>query len=71
MVCTSPRSLAATMSMSWSPAATARQKLRPMRPKPFTPTRTVTVTSLAGGCLPTLPGQRAATGTGVGAPATG
>jgi hypothetical protein len=28
--------------MSWSPAATARQKLRPMRPKPLMPTRTVT-----------------------------
>jgi hypothetical protein len=43
IVFTSPRSLAATISMSWLLASTARQKLRPMRPKPFTPTRTVTV----------------------------
>ena len=38
-------SFTATISMSLVPAArwasTARQKLRPIRPKPFTPTRTV------------------------------
>src|SRR5688500_3958999 len=38
-------SFTATISMSVVPAArwasTARQKLRPMRPNPFTPTRTV------------------------------
>src|SRR4051794_30924931 len=36
------RSLTATISMSWPLAAAARQKLRPMRPKPLMPTRTVT-----------------------------
>src|SRR4051794_13232179 len=46
MVATSPRSLAATTSMPRSAAAlpgafTARQKLRPMRPNPLIPTRTV------------------------------
>ena len=46
MVATSPRSLNATISMSWPPACTARKKLRPMRPKPLTPTRTVTTDSL-------------------------
>src|SRR3954447_14628564 len=42
----SVRSLTPTISMSASPAAsrtrTARKKLRPMRPKPLMPTRTVT-----------------------------
>src|SRR6266536_4520201 len=42
IVRTSPRSFAATISMSWPSASAARQKLRPMRPKPFTPTRVVT-----------------------------
>src|SRR5579863_7658244 len=48
MVATSPRSFAATTSMprSPSPALTARQKLRPMRPNPLIPTRIVTVLSL-------------------------
>src|SRR5215218_1707396 len=36
------RSLTATISMSWPLAAAARQKFRPMRPKPLMPTRTVT-----------------------------
>src|SRR5688572_8726504 len=36
------RSFTATISMSWPLAAAARQKLRPMRPKPLMPTRTVT-----------------------------
>src|SRR5690606_9261660 len=38
------RSLTATTSMSAPEAWTARKKLRPMRPKPLIPTRTVTVT---------------------------
>ena len=38
----SVRSLTATISMSASPACTARKKLRPIRPKPLIPTRTVT-----------------------------
>src|SRR3954451_9383943 len=46
MVLRSPRSLAATISMSAVPwllrACTARKKLRPMRPNPLMPTRTVT-----------------------------
>ena len=42
MVLRSPRSLAATISMSAPDACTARKKLRPMRPKPLMPTRTVT-----------------------------
>src|SRR5215211_6204655 len=41
-------SFTATISMSLVPAArwasTARQKFRPIRPKPFTPTRSVTLT---------------------------
>src|SRR5699024_8170127 len=41
-VLVSVRSLTATISMSLPPAATARQKLRPIRPKPLTPTRMVT-----------------------------
>ena len=44
-VATSPRSLAATISMPAvlaAPACTARQKLRPIRPNPLMPTRTVT-----------------------------
>src|SRR3954471_20757263 len=36
------RSLTATISMSWPLAAAARQKLRPIRPNPLMPTRTVT-----------------------------
>src|SRR5659263_36355 len=36
------KSLTATISMSLDPAATARHKLRPMRPNPLTPTRIVT-----------------------------
>src|SRR5215218_8499222 len=35
------RSFTATISMSWPLAAAARQKLRPMRPNPLMPTRTV------------------------------
>src|SRR3954452_6740009 len=42
MVARSPRSLAATISMSAPLAATARKKLRPIRPNPLMPTRTVT-----------------------------
>src|SRR5579863_7156107 len=44
IVATSPRSFAATISMPRSPSAalTARQKLRPIRPKPLIPTRIVT-----------------------------
>src|SRR4051794_22709855 len=46
MVLRSPRSLAATISMSAAPwllrACTARKKLRPIRPNPLMPTRTVT-----------------------------
>src|SRR5271168_1832923 len=44
----SPRSFAATISMPRSPSAAlaARQKLRPMRPKPLIPTRIVTVLNL-------------------------
>ncbi len=42
-VALSVRSLTATISMSLPLAATARQKLRPMRPNPLTPTRMVTV----------------------------
>src|SRR5580692_4937272 len=45
IVAMSPRSFAATISMPRSPSAAlaARQKLRPMRPKPLIPTRIVTV----------------------------
>ncbi len=43
MLLLSIRSLAATISMSAPDAWTARKKLRPMRPKPLIPTRTVTV----------------------------
>src|SRR3954452_5980131 len=39
------RSLTATISMSLPLAAAARQKLRPIRPKPLIPTRTVTTCS--------------------------
>src|SRR5690349_11161118 len=48
MVATSPRSFAATISMPRSPSAAlaARQKLRPIRPKPLIPTRIVTVLNL-------------------------
>ena len=48
IVATSPRSFAATISMPRSPSAAlaARQKLRPMRPKPLIPTRIVTVLNL-------------------------
>src|SRR5919112_202374 len=42
----SVRSLTPTTSMSAPDASAARKKLRPMRPKPLMPTRTVT-----GGCL--------------------
>ena len=42
MLLLSIRSLAATISMSAPDAWTARKKLRPMRPKPLIPTRTVT-----------------------------
>ena len=38
---TEPRSLADTISMSAPESRTARKKLRPMRPKPLTPTRMV------------------------------
>jgi hypothetical protein len=38
----SVRSFAPTISMSAPDASTARKKLRPMRPKPLIPTRTVT-----------------------------
>jgi hypothetical protein len=43
MLLLSIRSLAATISTSAPDACTARKKLRPMRPKPLIPTRTVTV----------------------------
>src|SRR6476659_8649029 len=48
MVAMSPRSFAATISMPRSPSAAlaARQKLRPIRPKPLIPTRIVTVLNL-------------------------
>src|SRR5215218_2894498 len=47
------RSFTATISMSWPLAAAARQKLRPMRPKPLMPTRTVTGSSTRlGSCCP-------------------
>src|ERR1700746_3219621 len=48
IVVTSPRSFAATISMPRSPseALAARQKLRPIRPKPLIPTRMVTVLNL-------------------------
>ncbi len=48
MVAMSPRSFAATISKprSLSAALTARQKLRPIRPKPLIPTRIVTVPNL-------------------------
>jgi hypothetical protein len=48
IVAMSPRSFAATISMPRSPSAAlaARQKLRPMRPKPLIPTRIVTVLNL-------------------------
>src|SRR3954451_8885653 len=42
----SVRSLTATISMSAPKARTARKKLRPIRPKPLMPTRTVTEYSL-------------------------
>src|SRR6185437_14695161 len=45
IVATSPRSFAATISMSAPDAATARKKLRPIRPKPLIPTRTVTAST--------------------------
>src|SRR4051812_4269455 len=45
-VALSVRSLTATTSMSLPLAATARQKLRPMRPKPLTPTRMLTGSDL-------------------------
>jgi len=60
-VALSVRSLTATISMSVVPSAfcasTARKKLRPIRPKPFTPTRTVTITLLCPFLLvvPVLP----------------
>ena len=38
-----PRSLTATISISAPRAAIARKKLRPIRPNPFIPTRTVTM----------------------------
>src|SRR4051812_11844932 len=43
------RSLTATISMSLPLAAAARQKLRPIRPNPLIPTRTVTRTSMPSG----------------------
>src|ERR1700758_4146457 len=48
IVATSPRSFGAEISMPRSPSAAlaARQKLRPMRPKPLIPTRMVTVLNL-------------------------
>src|SRR5689334_14384190 len=48
IVAMSPRSFAATISMPRSPSAAlaARQKLRPIRPKPLIPTRIVTVLTL-------------------------
>ncbi len=48
IVAMSPRSFAATISMPRSPSAAlaARQKLRPIRPKPLIPTRIVTVLNL-------------------------
>ena len=61
----SARSLTATISMSVWPsffcASTARKKLRPIRPNPLTPTRTVTVCSLSGfiGLGPHGPGHGA------------
>src|SRR4051794_31070455 len=67
IVARSPRSLAATTSMSAPPwlfrACTARKKLRPIRPNPLMPTRTVTGRSprsrvtgqTPGGARTTLP----------------
>src|SRR5580658_7084661 len=57
MVAMSPRSFAATISKprSPSPALTARQKLRPIRPNPLIPTRIVTAHNLL-----VDPGDRAA-----------
>ena len=55
---TSPRSLTATISMSAPEAATARKKLRPIRPKPLMPTRTVTVHSSMAGRLDGLCTER-------------
>ena len=48
IVAMSPRSFAATISIPRSPstALAARQKLRPIRPKPLIPTRIVTVPNL-------------------------
>ena len=43
------RSLTPTISMSAPDARTARKKLRPIRPKPLMPTRTVTGSLLASG----------------------
>src|SRR5829696_7692835 len=56
------RSLTATISMSWPLAAAARQKLRPMRPNPLMPTRTVTADLHVEFALSRQPGraQRAA-----------
>ena len=68
----SVRSLTPTISMSAPEARTARKKLRPMRPKPLIPTRTVTAVLLvrgwgssrrpyrgAGGLRPAASGVRA------------
>src|SRR5215207_6327100 len=47
----SVRSLAPTTSMSAPWASAARKKLRPMRPNPLIPTRTVTTVSFASRVL--------------------
>src|SRR3954447_119745 len=48
----SVRSLTPTTSMSAPDASAARKKLRPMRPKPLMPTRTVTGVMPPGACAP-------------------
>ena len=62
MVLLSIRSLAATISMSAPDACTARKKLRPMRPKPLIPTRTVTVCAAFHWCCGRAAGARHAWG---------
>ena len=49
-VSTEPRSLTATNSTSAPAACAARKKLRPMRPKPLMPTRTVMALVLCSSC---------------------
>src|SRR6478752_2353342 len=72
----SVRSLTATISMSAPEATTARKKLRPIRPNPLIPTRTVTATPAfdhgVQGDGPTLsPAPRGQTGVPTYVPVTG